>query len=140
MQPASVALFGQAAKGEHNTLYRCNSIEELFSYFGEPPSDSEGIFHAIQTLLYGRSLLYYRVHEEGMSINDYLQGLHLLRDPSNKVPAIGALFLPRIGVEEVIEEGIQVCKLHKSLLFIKESDLYDYLTEQPNQRKNNVCF
>jgi len=129
MQPSTIALFGQATKGELNTLYRCKNVEELFSYFGEPPSDSEGLFHAIQTLLYGRTILYYRVHEEGVSVQDYYLGLKLLQENLFSLDPIGALFLPRVGESQLLDEGFHLCRKSGSLLLIEAADFYDYITD-----------
>lgn len=125
-----IALFGEAAKGDLDTAYFCKSVEELFHYFGEPPPETKGLYYAIQTLLYQKAILYFRVREEGLSIKDYLFGLHLMRDYASKIPHVGALFLPQVGAKAIIDEGLFFCESNHSLLLIEESDLYDYLTDK----------
>lgn len=127
-QTSIVALFGEAEKGDINTIYYCKSIEELYDTFGQPPGDTQGLFFAIQSLLYGKQLLYYRVHEEGLSVQEYLFGLHLLRSQTNHIPHIHALFLPNVGVKTVIEEGLLVCQQHHGLFLMQAADFYDYVT------------
>ena len=129
----SIALFGAAEKGSLSTLYECHEVEELFWLFGQPPQDSEGIYHAIQIILKGFTLIYHRVREEGVSKMDYLLGFKLLQELPEKapqVPKLGALFLPKMGISDVIEEGVQICHHHHGLLIMKEADLYDFLTSR----------
>ena len=128
MQKSAIALFGEAEKGQHNTFYRCKTLDELFYFFGEPPKESEGLYHAVQAILYDRLLLYFRVHEEGISLDDYELGLDLLQKELQSLPPLGALFLPRIGEKEIVEEGLQLCQTNGSLLLFQASDFYDYMT------------
>lgn len=128
MKRSLIALFGEAEKGEYNRLCFCSKLEELYSFFGGPPVDSEGLFWAIQSLRYGQNLLYCRVTEEGMSSQEYLSGLRSLYSLPEDMPLLRALFLPKVGSREIIEEGLHVCEVHHSLLIIKEADLFDYLT------------
>jgi hypothetical protein len=129
MDSPALVLFGEAEKGRINTLYYCPTLEQLFNYFGSPPSNTDGLYYAIQVILYGKPLLYFRVHEEGVSTEDYLLGLHLLREQNGEIPHVGALFLPGVGSQAIIDEGLLVCREHHGLLLMKESDLYDYLTD-----------
>ena len=129
MKPSVIALFGEAERGDLDTMYYCERLDELFHFFGQPPPETEGLYHAIQALLYGQKLLYFRVREEGMSTRDYLLGLNLLREHSSRIPHINALFLPKVGVQNIIEEGISVCKVHQGLLIMKDADFYDYITD-----------
>lgn len=131
MQNSSIiALFGQAQKGDLHTMYYCKSVEELFHFFGEPPKETQGLFFAVQALLYSRHLIYFRVKEEGACEKEYLFGLHLLRDFAPKLPHVGALFLPQMGVQTVIDEGLLLCKTQKSVLLVQEADFYDYMTSK----------
>lgn len=123
----SIALFGAAQRGALSSLYYCRALDELFSYLGEPPKESEGLFHAIQALLHGFSILYVRVHNEGMSEREYHRGMQFLLSLPDEI-RLGALFLPGVGSPQVLEEGIDVCRKHHGLLIIKEADFYDYLT------------
>ncbi len=129
MSTSVVALFGEAEKGDLNTIYFCNSVEQLFDFFGNPPNETEGLFYAIQTLLLGKSLIYFRVHEEGISHKDYLFGLHLLREYATTIPHVGAIFLPRVGSKAIIDEGLLVCEACRSVLLMQEADFYDYVTD-----------
>ncbi len=122
----TVALFGQAEKGLYYTPILCHTLPQLVNNMGQAPSGSLGIFYAVQSLLRHYSLLYFRVEEEGYSRQDYLVGLKILS--SQKVVPISALFMPGVSSKEVIETGIETCRLHHSLLIMSEYDLYDYLT------------
>ena len=124
-----VALFGEAEKGDLQTIYFCNSLGQLFDFFGHPPQDTTGLFYAIQALLYGKSLIYFRVHEEGLSDKDYLFGLHLMREYSTSIPKLSALFLPQVGSQAIINEGLELCQAHQGILLMQEADFYDYLTD-----------
>jgi hypothetical protein len=123
-----VALFGAAQKGELKTAYYCKDVLQLFEHFGEPPEESEGLFFAIQALLYGKQLVYFRVREEGESVEDYLYGLDFLRDLHHPLIAIKALFLPGVASKELLEVSCKLCLSHQSLLIMNDRDFYDFLT------------
>ena len=125
MKP-TVFLFGESKKGEFATPVACHSLTDLCHYFGDQEEDSLGISYAIQTLLYNKDLIFCRVHEEGFSRKDYMQGFSLLKQ-IKPFPYSQALFIPGVGDEELLEEAFNVCFLHKSLLVLTEKDLYDYL-------------
>ena len=122
-----VALFGEAEKGKFKQPHRVVELPQLVETLGNPPPESEGLFFAIQALLYQRELLYFRVAEEGFSQIDYFQGLIYLQQKS-QAGEINALCLPGVGDEKILEACHQVCQIHKSLLITNEKDLYDYLT------------
>ncbi|MBM3197829.1 MAG: hypothetical protein FJZ58_01055 [Chlamydiae bacterium] len=126
MKP-SIFLFGEAEKGEFGIPFLCDSLPMLCEALGEPPPESQGIHYAIQTLLYDRSVLFYRVQEEGFSTKDYLKGLYLLQK-SSSIPSGLALCLPGVGDEEILDEATKICSLRKSFLVLTEKDLYDYLS------------
>ncbi len=123
-----VALFGEAEKGGFRTAHFCQNLVDLAHKLGEPPSrDSKGIELAVQAILYQRDVIFFRVHEEGFSIQDYLQGLQFLED-RKLTPRISAVCLPGVGSVEILEATTSVCTLHQSFLILTERDLYDYLT------------
>lgn len=123
-----LALFGESQKGEYHAAYFCKNLEDLSHYLGEPPSiESKGLTFAIQALLYKRDVIFFRVHEEGFSVQDYLRGFQLLED-KNKVPTVSAICLPGVGNAEIIEASEPICKKSSSFLILTEKDLYDYLT------------
>jgi len=126
-----IALFGEAEKGHLDTAYYCKNLEQLFEYLGEPPQDAKGLFFAIQSLLHGKPLVYFRVEEEGVSMRDYVYGMRLLKDPDFPIGPLNALYLPGVGSQELLEEGFSVCRQQKSLLIMDEADFYDYLTDKP---------
>ncbi|MFZ0566257.1 MAG: hypothetical protein WAM28_08750 [Chlamydiales bacterium] len=127
----TVALFGEAQKGEFQMAYYCQTLAELSDFFGEPPSEEcQGLQFAVQTLLYERGVIYFRVHEEGFSIQDYLQGFNFL-EKSEAFPNISAIGLPGVGSTEIIKATEDVCQIHKSFLILTEQDLYDFLTASP---------
>ena len=122
-----VFLFGEAEKGHFCSPVPCRCLLELSENFGNPPEESQGIFYAIQTLLYERELIYFRVREEGFSFPDYKRGLHLLRNREvHQSPA--AICMPGMGDAHIIDETSEICYIFHSLLITSEKDFYDYLT------------
>ena len=123
----TVALFGEAQRGEFRGAYYCKTLDELSDYLGEPPSqDSRGLHYAIQAILYQRGVLFFRVHEEGFSMQDYVRGLQFLE--SEKIPSLSAICLPGVGNQEIIERTAPVVEAHSSFLILSDKDLYDFLT------------
>lgn len=127
MDNFTIALFGEAEKGEYRTPYFCQTLPQLVECLGNPPPDSLGLFIAVQALLYNRNLLFIRVKEEGYNHQDYVLGLHFL-ETQNVIKQITALFLPGVGDGEILHAMTPFCKAHNSILVTREADLYDYLT------------
>ncbi len=126
----TVALFGEAQKGEFQTAYHCRDLEDLAMHLGEPPTaESKGLNFAIQTVLYNHSVVFFRVKEEGFSKDDYLFGLEFLKK-REKFPEITALSLPGVGDPEIIAVTEPICSLYDSFLILTETDLYDFLTSR----------
>jgi hypothetical protein len=123
----TIALFGEAEKGEYQTAYYCRSLDDLVNYLGQPPSDSLGVHYAIQALMYQRELLFIRVREEGFSIQDYLNGIQLLEN-QHIVRQLSAICLPNVGDGAIIDASTPLCRMYRSILITTEADLYDYLT------------
>ena len=124
---STIFLFGEAERGDYCTPHLCRSLPQLADIFGNPPEDSQGISYAVQSLLYQRDIVFFRVKEEGFSIPDYRKGLRLLQIKES-IPLLSAIYIPGIGDNEFIQEASDICQIHKSLLVITEKDLYDYLT------------
>ena len=124
---SSIALFGEAEKGMFNKAYFLKNLPELFDTLGQAPIESRGIELAVQALLIGKPILYYRVKEEGYSKNDYMQGLKELAR-KEKVGQIDAIFLPGVGDKEITDQTVPLCYLHKSVVITTEKDCYDYFT------------
>ena|SRR3989338_2992394 len=122
-----VALFGESEKGQFKKPYILKELPQLVDLLGNPPEESEGLFFAIQALLYQREIIYFRVAEEGFSKNDYLTGLQYLSS-RGKVDKLDALCLPGVGDTEILDASNPVCEIHKSYLITTQKDLYDYLT------------
>jgi hypothetical protein len=129
MEPYTIALFGEAEKGDYQTAYLCRNLPQLVEYLGNPPPNSLGLYIAIQALLYHRDLIFFRVQEEGFSFHDYLAGLRLL-ETQNLIGHIGALCLPGVGDAEIIHAMTPFCIVHHTIIITSESDLYDYLTQR----------
>lgn len=127
MKTHTIALFGEAEKGEFKTPYVCQTLVQLMDRVGLPPKHSLGIHYAVQALLFRCTLFFFRVHEEGFNPEDYLSGLHVLQK-QEEIPPIMALCLPGVGDSEIIKATAPVCAIHHSLLIVTEADLYDYLT------------
>ena len=128
MLPHTVVLFGESEKGEYHTAYFCHTLSQLMQNLGNPPDGSRGLYFAVQALMFKRSLLYFRVKEEGFSTDEYFQGLKLLKN-QELIPNLIALCLPGVGDSEIINEGSSICESYNSVLVTTEADLYDYLTE-----------
>ena len=125
----TVALFGEAEKGEFRTAYFCQTLYQLAENLGEPPKESQGLHYAVQSLLYRRNLIFFRVREEGFSRQDYLLGLRFLED-SQFVSDLTAICMPGVGDYSIIEASEAVCYAHNSFFIHNEADLYDYLTDR----------
>jgi len=124
----TIALFGEAEKGQYSRAYFCQSLPQLVESCGNPPPHSRGIYYAVQALLYGCSVMFFRVKEEGFSRQDYLEGLHLLESQQLVTP-ISAFCLPGVGNSTILEAVIPLCAVYHSVMITNEPDLYDYLTE-----------
>lgn len=119
-----VALFGEAERGKYHIPYICRSLGELVENLGSPPQDSEGLYYAVQVLLYEWDLVFFRVREEGFSQQDYLKGIKKLE----KEPYVSAIYMPGVGDQAIIDATTPICEKHKISLIMNEKDLYDYLT------------
>ncbi|MBS0623608.1 MAG: hypothetical protein JSS62_03200 [Verrucomicrobia bacterium] len=124
----SIALFGESQKGNFHTGYYCKNLTQLLDFVGEPPSlESQGLLYAVQSLLYQYHVIFFRVREEGFSVQDYLNGLQLLGQ--QRLPMkLSAICLPGVGNSKIIEATNPICLQHNSLIILTEQDLYDYLT------------
>lgn len=123
----TIALFGEAERGEFRTAYFCQYLEELDEYFGNPPNQSKGLYYAVQALLFKRNVIFLRVAEEGFSIQDYLSGLKMLEE-QRVIPHLDAICMPGVGDQEVLNGAQPICELYHAILITNEADFYDYLT------------
>lgn len=123
----TIFLFGEAEKGEFCTPFPCKSLPQLADTFGNPPEQSLGLLYAVQTLMFERELIYFRVKEEGFSISDYMRGIRLLEN-KEVFQNLTAICMPGVGDAEIIDATSPICTLYRSLLITTERDLYDYLT------------
>lgn len=122
-----VALFGEAEKGQFKTPYQLKELAQLMDQLGNCPGDSEGLFFAIQSILYNREIIYFRVEEEGFSKADYFVGLKYLGS-RERIKNLHALCLPGVGDEEILQASQLICEKQGSFLITTQKDLYDYLT------------
>ena len=127
MNSSVIAMFGEAERGKYRCIYYCQTVPQLHEYFGHPPPESQGIFCAIQALLYEIPLVFIRVREEGYSQEDYLIGLKLLAENRSLID-FSALFAPGVGDPEIVDDMVYLCQEQDSILITTESDLYDYMT------------
>lgn len=125
----TIALFGEAERGEFNTAYFCQNLEQLDEFFGNPPPQSKGIFYAVQALLFKRELIFFRVMEEGFSTQDYLSGLKLL-EQQRLIPHLDAICIPGVGDPTVLNALQPVFEHYHSILISNEADFYDFLTSK----------
>ena len=121
-----IALFGEAEKGALGHPYLFGSLPQMALTLGNPPTGSQGLHFAVQTLLYKRKLLFFRVESEGFATSDYLSGLKYLRcKAALHLPS--AICLPGVGDRNIIEDAANFCKQSKSFLIITPRDLFDFL-------------
>lgn len=125
----TIALFGEAEKGEFNTAYFCQNLEQLDEFLGNPPPQSRGLYYAVQALLFKRQLIFFRVMEEGFSTQDYLTGVRLL-EQQQTISHLDAICIPGVGDPTVLNALQPVCKQYHSILISSEADFYDYLTSK----------
>src|SRR3990167_2810142 len=107
-----VALFGEAEKGPFQRAHYLQELPQLIDLFGNPPADSQGLFFAIQALLFQRELIYFRVEEEGFSHPDYYSGIRYLE--SKKSTPLHAICMPGVGDREILDSTQKTCQIHKS--------------------------
>ncbi len=129
MQLHTMALFGEAEKGEFHTPYLCKTLDQLVECFGNPPRESRGLDYAVQAVLYRCQLIFFRVQEEGFSEQDYYDGLKILKD-QQAIPNIMAICMPGVGNFEIISAVIPICEIYHSILVVSEADFYDVFTTQ----------
>jgi hypothetical protein len=123
----TVAVFGETEKGQFKKPYTLYELAELVDMFGNPPTDSEGLYYAVQALHYQRKVIFFRVEEEGFSENDYFFGLKYL-ESSERVERLDALCLPKTSDPRILKAAHRVFRTQKSILITTQKDLFDYLT------------
>ena len=114
-------------KGNFQTGYLCSTLAELESRFGNPPAGTRGLYFAIQSLLFHYQLIFFRVEEEGFSLDDYKVGLRALAQ-SKLIHQVLAIGLPGVGDKSVIEAATPLIRVYHQILITSESDLYDLYT------------
>jgi hypothetical protein len=130
MKRHTIALFGEAEKGQLRTPHHLETLPQVVHVLGHPPEDSEGLFFAIQAILYNRNVIFFRVESEGLSEKDYWAGCQYLKT----APPISALCMPGMSQEMILLEVDKICDIHKSILITSQKDLYDHLTSQSVRR------
>ncbi len=127
MERQTIALFGEAEKGEIGSPLLMKTLSYLNDTLGHPPEESRGIFFAIQFLLYEQEVIFVRVKEEGFSTKDYLKGMKHLQN-KKQISHLTALCLPGVGDARILDAAYPVIDTHEALIITTERDLYDYLT------------
>lgn len=123
----TIAVFGEAERGEYQTAYFCQTLAELDEFFGNPPNHSRGLFYAVQAVLFHRNIIFFRVAEEGFSTQDYLSGFNLLENQS-LIPELNAICAPGVADQTIINAVLPICSRYHSIFITNEADFYDYLT------------
>lgn len=123
----TLVLFGEAEKGNLCRGVFCRTLDQLIDVYGHPPPATKGLLLAIQSLLYGTELVYFRVREEGYSVEDYFEAIHQI-EKSDWTTPISAFGIPGVGDNEIITALTPLCTLHHSLIITTQSDFYDYIT------------
>lgn len=125
----SIALFGASEKGHYGKPLTCKSVQELSDFCGNPPEHTRGIELSVQALLYEWELHFFRVHDEGYSLDDYMLGFkEILKNDA--IQDISALALPGVGDDGILEASKSIVNTFGSLLILQENDLFDYLTSK----------
>ncbi|MBF5050604.1 Uncharacterized protein CLAVI_000215 [Candidatus Clavichlamydia salmonicola] len=124
---AKIIIFGESEKGLFETAYLCHSLWDLSKYLGESPPDSKGIDLAIKSLLYDYDVVYFRVKNEGFSVEQYFRCLHFLEN-EKILKNVYALSLPGTGDKSILEASRHICNKYKSCLMFNERDLYDFIS------------
>jgi len=126
MNTRIIALFGEAEKGAFHKGTLCDSLPQLQGIYGNPPPDTQGLFFAVQTLMYNYKLIFFRVEEEGFSLIDYMIGFKSLAE-SDLIDDVLAIGLPGVGSLQVLEAVKPLVISHSPLLLTTERDLYDLI-------------
>lgn len=126
METCTLALFGESEKGDFERPYFLQDISQLGECLGNPPPHTQGVFLAVQALMFHYDLLFFRVKEEGFSYSDYLSGIHQL-EVQDLVSHITAICLPGVSNSAILEVATPFCLTHNTLIIINESDLFDFL-------------
>lgn len=122
-----MALFGEAEKGAFKWPHLLKKLPQVFDLLGNPPAESQGLFFAVQAILYSREVIFFRVPEEGFSQHDYFSGLKYLGN-RDQVKCVNAICLPGVGDPGILAATESICHIHKSFLITTQKDLYDFLT------------
>jgi hypothetical protein len=61
----TIALFGEAEKGDFRYGVLCRNLAEVSTVFGEPPEESLGIFLAVEALLHQQDVLFLECMKRG---------------------------------------------------------------------------
>lgn len=122
-----ISIFGVAEQGDMYRHIHIKSLQDMLLTLGHGVENGTAIELAVQSLMYERAILFYRVKEEGYEEDAYLKGLTELKKKELKSP-LSALALPGVGNQEIINEAVAICKKEGSLLIMNQKDLYDYLT------------
>ncbi len=77
--------------------------------------------------MFERDLLFFRVREEGFSVEDYLLGIQAL-ERQQLIHDIAAICTPGVADIEIIKAINPICEAYHSILITNEADFYDYLT------------
>lgn len=128
MDHYTMALFGEAEKGSYRVPYYCESLPQLADYFGHPPPESWGLHFAIQGILFKRKIIFFRVEDEGYSVQDYFIGMRALEKHIG-VSHLEAIGIPGVGNSEIIEALTPLCQQYKSILMVTEKDFFDYIMQ-----------
>ena len=127
MHTLRIAVFGESEKGKFAYPYVCKSLLDLYTTLGSPPKESEGLNKAIQNILLGGEVLFFRVKSEGFSEKEYLNGLRFLEKYTEEKNLDG-ICLPGVGDELILHTASKVSSLFGCLLILEEKDLFDYFT------------
>jgi len=121
-----IALLGESEIGKFHHPYFFRSLEHLATTLGNPPLNSQGIDFAIQAIMYERDVIFFRVEEEGYSLDDYMKSLKIIKN-KKLIKKLDAICIPGLSDKKIISKIDPICKFHRSIIITTQKDLFDYL-------------
>lgn len=121
-----IACFGQTSKGRFGQPYYLKNAKSILSILGKVPEDTLGMPFALEMLKAHKDILFFRVAEEGLSLDDYLRGLQFLKKNCIQKRLLG-IYLSGCFDKEVVSLAVRICNWHKSILLATQKEMIDYL-------------
>ncbi len=124
----TIAIFGESKEGPLKTLLLLRSLPNIVEIIGNPTETGLGVHMAIQAMLFGREVLFYRIEEEGFQRENYAFGCKLLETHPRK-DDLAAIALPGVGDSTILSLAQKIIP-SGTILLLTEKDLYDFTTQR----------